>query len=69
MLFTSKSKINQKEIQNLFSGYHAKKKRVIQTERDKKEKCDPPNPACNYEHHLGVYAEFIISYLMSFQIS
>ena len=46
-----------------------KKKRVIQKERDKKEKYDPPNPACNYEHHLGVYAEFIISYLMSFQIS
>lgn len=39
-----------------------------QNER-KKEKWNPPNSACNYKHHLGVYIDFIIFYLMSFEIN
>lgn len=40
-----------------------------QKEMTKTEKWNPPNPACNYKHHLGVYIDFIIFYLMSFEIN
>lgn len=35
----------------------------------KKEKWNLLNPACNYKHHLAVYIDFIIFYLMSFEIN
>lgn len=51
-------------------GIKQKKVRMMQRQKENEnEKWNSPNPACNYKHHLGVYIEFIIFYLMSFEIS